>query len=222
MSNQEKSGPQQQPKKNLVERLDALEFQVSRFTALQGLVMNLRKSVQATVETMMALTEELGGQELVARVIARLDEKQAAQRREQAERSEAVLNQLIESGQVEAQATIDSESIVTGVESTVNGKVKDEKLQMPLSQFTDDVREELLGKAVGYAVVRQEVTVFKVTGIFKMKEFDPKSLTEAAAPVPAEAQPEAPSAEPPQIPVEPQSVDSAPTTEQAATAPAAE
>ncbi len=176
-------------KKNLVERLETLEFQMNRVTAIQGLAMNLKKTLEAVIEMQTAFIDEMGGNELLAKVVTRLEDKRSAKRREEAERSKAILDELIKSEQVEAVDVIDATSIITGIENTPDGKIQNEELQMNIQSFTKDIQNELIGKAVGYAVVREEKEVFKVTGIYKMKKTEPKALTETPVEPPQEAAP---------------------------------
>jgi phosphoribosylformylglycinamidine (FGAM) synthase-like enzyme len=169
-------------KKNLVERLDALEFQMGRVQGVEALSGNLRKSLTSVIEMLNALVEELGGSELGQRLSERLDNKRAEVRRAEAERSEAVLKQLLESDQIEAADVIDEATIVVGTENTPDGKIKGEKLQINFTSFNNDIKAELLGKGVGYVVVRDGVNVFAVEGVYKMKAREAVKVQEVSGP----------------------------------------
>ena len=91
------------PKKNLMDRLDTLEAQTNKVSALENLSVSLRQTLTSVIETMNAIVEELSstlGSELGPKIVQRLEDKQLANRREQANRSAAVLKQLIDGGRI--------------------------------------------------------------------------------------------------------------------------
>ncbi len=165
-------------KPNLMSRLEALEFQQQRVQAVEQLAVNLRRSTTTVVEMLNALVEELGGPELGAKIQTRLDDKRASVRKAEAERSASILKQLIEAGQVEPIGEITTESIIVGLESTPDDRIKDEALQMSFQQFNPDIQAELLGKSVGYVLEREGKKVLEVQAIYRMASQEPVKVTE--------------------------------------------
>jgi hypothetical protein len=184
---------------SLLERLEQLEFAVGRVQGVEGLALNLRKSMTTVVEMVNSMVEvvgaqilgEGGGKKLAEQISASMDDKRAQVRRSEAERSAAYLQKLIDDGQVEAAETVDAETIIAGTENSLDGRIKGEKLYMNATSFPQDMFQEMTGKGVGYAVVREGITVFTIDAIYKMKPVEPQKLTD----VPAEATPETPAGE---------------------------
>lgn len=174
MSNQ----VQQKKPPTLVSRLEALEYQVVRFQMTENVVANLRQTTQTVVEMFSALVEELGGEELSKRIGERLEEGRRQKRKEEADRNEAALNQLIAAGKLEATDTVTEDSIVVGLESSPDGKIQKERLQLNFAAFNQDIKDELLGKQVGLVIKREEKEVFELQAIYKVKAAEPETVSE--------------------------------------------
>lgn len=205
-------------KPNLMSRLESLEIQLNRIQAIEQLAVNLRRSMTTVVEMMNAFVEEMGGAELQAKIQARLDEKRAAVRRAEAQRSGEVLKRLLESGQVEEVKVVGEDSILTCLENSLDGKIKGEQLHMAVMQFPQEIAQELIGKEVGYVLKREGKDALTVQAIYRMKDTPPpQKLTEEEAKKADETAPEAPAA-----PTEVKDVGDLPSAEEVATAPVAE
>lgn len=204
-------------KPNLMTRLEALEAQQARVPMIEQLAVNLRRSMTTVVEMLNALVEELGGKELGERIQNRLDEKRAEVRRAEAKRSAELMKRLIDEGQLETVPEIDEESIIVALESSLDGKIKDEELQMAFMQFNPDIQAELKGKQVGYVLSREGQEVLKIQGIYKMRAQAPTQLSETEQQAPAST--EAPAAE---AKDEVKDLTSLPSADEVATVPAAE
>lgn len=187
MSNQ--TNPKKPP--TLVSRLENLEYQMVRLQMTENLVSNLRQTVQTVVEMFSALVEELGGEELSKRIGERLEEKRKQMRKEEADKNEAALNQLIAAGKLEAVDTVAEDVVVVGLESSPDGKIQRERLQLNFAAFNPDIKEELLGKQAGYVIKREDKEVFELQAIYKVKPVVPEAVSEPLVEKPAVATPDA-------------------------------
>lgn len=171
---------QPQKQKNFLERLGEVEAQLGQFQQVGTLSRNLRDAFGILVETVDAIIQETGGQDLSDRITARLTAKREEQRVARNDRAKAVLEQLVTNGQLEAVDAVDATTVIIGTESNENGAVTNEYVQTSFDNLVQEARDKINGQGVGF-VLEHNGAKLTITGLYRMKAATEPSLSEAAA-----------------------------------------
>lgn len=176
--------------KNALERLDEHEQAIARLFG-QGQVAS--GQLNQVGEVLGAIIQALGIQEDVEKII--LENRQKAQEaRLEAEKN--ALKNMVETKMVLPAATVTDKTIIVGHELDKEKKVVNARVQVGFARVNEQLKKDVLGKAVGAEVPLPDGGVFVLDELYDVNPNPPPPPAPPAPPAP-EAAPAAPAPEAP-------------------------
>jgi hypothetical protein len=164
--------------RNAIERIGQLESDLQSIVgAVQNALQNIEGRVNAQTEILDAIIQEVGAEQINARIEATREARAA----EQAVVAKEGLAKALEKGEVVAAPVVSDKSVITGIEYDKDGTaVKPGYVQLGYNTIKPEFQEKILGQQVGFKFDTESGS-FEVTGIFNVVDKPEEAVDEAPA-----------------------------------------
>ena len=153
--------------RNALERISQIETDMGTMVgAIQQALQNIESRVNAQTEILDAVVQEIGAEQINARIEAARETRSE----QQAVTAKEGLQAALDKGELVPAAVIGDKSVITGVEADKEGVVvKPGYVQLGYNTIKPEFQEKVLGKAVGFKFETSDGT-FEITGIYDVVE----------------------------------------------------